>query len=57
MSDKAFKLSEITAMQLRCIKELNQIIKDHPGGYIESSCREEIVQRKHWAMNPSEVQV
>ena len=57
MEEKAFKLSEITAMQLKCIKELNQIIKEHPGGFIEESCKREINQRKHWAMNPIEVQI
>jgi len=53
----AFKLSEINAMQLNCIKQLNAIIEERPNGYIADSCRKEIIQRKHWAMNPIEVQV
>lgn len=57
MEKPAFKLSEITAMQFKCIKQLNEIIAEHPGKHIEDSCRKEIVQRKHWAMNPIEVQI
>ena len=53
----AFKLSEITAMQLNCIKQLNGIIKEYPDGNIAQMCQAEIAQRKHWAMNPSEVRV
>ena len=57
MDTPAFKLSEITAMQFRCIKELNKMINDAPNGALAESCKKEIVQRKHWAMNPIEVQV
>ena len=53
----AFKLSEITAMQFKCIKQCNEIIKEYPNGAIAESCRREIEDRKRIAMNPSEVQI
>ena len=53
----AFKLSEITAMQFKCIKQCNEIIEEFPDGAIAESCRREIEDRKRIAMNPSEVQI
>ena len=53
----AFKLSEITAMQFKCIKQCNDIIKEFPNGAIAESCRREIEDRKRIAMNPSGVQI
>ena len=53
----AFKLSEITAMQFKCIKQCNEIIREFPNGAIAESCRREIEDRKRIAMNPSEVQI
>ena len=53
----AFKLSEITAIQFKCIKQCNEIIKEFPNGAIAESCRREIEDRKRIAMNPSGVQI
>jgi len=53
----AFKLSEITAMQFKCIKQCNEIIKEFPNGAMAESCRREIEDRKRIAMNPSGVQI
>lgn len=70
----AFKLSEITAMQFACIKQLNEMKekilanrKDRGRNRRAATLQNafdviadidaEIVQRKYWAMHPSEVQV
>jgi len=65
----AFKLSEITAMQLGAIKQLNELKKtildirktrrsnSMQGKDVLFDIDQEIKQRKEWAMNPSLVQV
>lgn len=56
MSDKPFKLSEITQMKLKCVAWLtNEITDAESKGHIghAEACRRELIQTKAEAMNPS----
>ena len=53
-----FKLQEITAMKLQCVRQLKEEIdyaKEHKLPLHQAECEKELIKTKHEAMHPQEV--